>query len=107
MSDGRTHYFGDGCKPPHVWPTPSQAIANGACGVCLGGGETYDIILNRLGPCSGCGGSGSLDDMLARQCDDPNCPDHRGRTISVGHVHVLTEHGGKCVDDCPHPDHRD
>ena len=61
-----------------VWPTPSAAIRNGACAVCLGGGTTWDIILDRLGPCSQCGGSGLLDDMLARQCDNPDCPDHHG-----------------------------
>jgi hypothetical protein len=61
---------------PRVYPTPSVAIRNGACAVCLGGGETFDIILGRLGPCSGCGGTGRLHDMLANQCDNPVCPDH-------------------------------
>lgn len=61
---------------PRVWATPSQAIQNGACAVCLGGGSTHDVVLGRVGPCSQCGGTGSLDDMLARQCDDPDCPDH-------------------------------
>ena len=59
-----------------VHPTPSAAIEAGACAVCLGGGTTLDIVLGRVGPCSGCGGSGRLGDMLARQCDDPACPDH-------------------------------
>ena len=26
-------------------------------------------------------------------------------TVDIGHVHVLTEHGGPCVATCPHPDH--
>ena len=60
-----------------VYPTPSEAIKHDACAICLGGGETFDIILGRLGPCSGCGGTGNLDDMLARQCGDPQCPEHR------------------------------
>lgn len=59
-----------------TYPTPSVAIANGACAICLGGGETFDIVLGRTGPCSGCGGSGLLADMVARQCVDPNCPEH-------------------------------
>lgn len=62
-----------------VWPTPSEAVRHDACPVCLGGGETFHIIEDQLGPCSGCGGTGSLDDMLRRQCSDPNCPDHGGR----------------------------
>lgn len=60
-----------------VWQSPSVAIANGACPMCLGGGDTFHIIEGQVGPCSGCGGSGLLDDLLARQCDDPDCPDHR------------------------------
>lgn len=60
----------------HVWQSPSVAIANDACPMCLGGGETFHIVLDRLAPCSGCGGSGKLADMLARNCDDPDCPDH-------------------------------
>ena len=28
-----------------------------------------------------------------------------GHTIDVGYVHVLTEPGGECVKNCPHPDH--
>lgn len=28
-----------------------------------------------------------------------------GETWDVGYVHVLTETGGPCVDNCPHPDH--
>ena len=59
-----------------VWQTPSVAIAHDACAVCLGGGTTLDIVLGRLGPCSACGGRGALADMLARQCDDPDCPEH-------------------------------
>lgn len=59
-----------------VWPSPSEAIKHGACAVCLGGGMTFDLVLGRLGLCSQCGGSGSLDDMLARQCGNPDCPDH-------------------------------
>lgn len=27
-------------------------------------------------------------------------------TINVGPVHVLTEPGGACVENCPHPVHR-
>jgi len=45
--------------------------------MCLGDGETFHVVLDRLGPCSGCGGTGRLDDMLRRQCTDPECPDHR------------------------------
>ena len=60
----------------HVWASPSEAIKHGACPMCLGGGETFHIVLDRPGPCSGCGGSGQLADMLAHQCDDPDCPDH-------------------------------
>lgn len=60
-----------------VWPSPSVAILNGACAICLGSGETFDIVLDRLGPCSACGGTGLLADMLAHQCDDPNCPEHQ------------------------------
>ena len=59
-----------------VWPTPSEAIRHNACPVCLGGGETFNIVLDQLGPCSACGGTGDLDDMLANQCDIPGCPDH-------------------------------
>lgn len=59
-----------------VYPTPSEAIKHDACAICLGGGETFDIVLDRLGKCSGCGGSGDLDDMLARQCGDPRCTEH-------------------------------
>jgi hypothetical protein len=70
----------DRVEPPfdsrHVWPTPSVAIEHDACAVCLGGGETFDIVLGRVGLCSGCGGTGALADMLARQCDDPDCPEH-------------------------------
>lgn len=62
-----------------VWPTPSEAIKHNACPMCLGGGETFHIILDALGPCSGCGGSGTLDDFFAHGCDDPMCPDHGGR----------------------------
>lgn len=62
----------------NVWPSPSVAITNGACAICLGGGETFDVVLGALGPCSGCGGTGSLDDMLRLQCDDADCPDHGG-----------------------------
>ena len=28
-------------------------------------------------------------------------------TIDVGYVHVLTEHGGPCVGNCPHPEHEE
>lgn len=59
-----------------VWPSPSEAIKHGACAICLGGGETFDIVLDQLGPCSACHGSGKLKDMLANQCDDPKCPEH-------------------------------
>jgi hypothetical protein len=60
-----------------VWSTPSVAIQHGACAVCLGGGTTFDIVLDRVGPCSQCGGTGRLVDMLRNQCDDPfNCPEH-------------------------------
>lgn len=62
-----------------VWQSPSEAIKNDACAICLGGGETFDIVLGKNGPCSGCGGTGRLDDMIARQCDDPDCPEHRAR----------------------------
>lgn len=62
-----------------TYHTPSQAIANGACAVCLGSGETHDVVLGRVGTCSGCCGSGLLTDMLRNQCDDPDCPEH-GRT---------------------------
>ena len=61
-----------------TWQAPSEAIRHNACAVCLGGGMTLDIVLGRLGYCSGCGGTGSLDDMLARQCGNPDCPDHGG-----------------------------
>ena len=57
--------------------TPSTAIAEGLCPMCLGDGETFHVVLDRLGPCSGCGGFGRLDDMLRRQCTDPECPEHR------------------------------
>lgn len=61
-----------------VWASPSEAIKNGACCVCLGGGETFDIVLDRLGACSGCGGSGRLDDMVRLLCNNPDCPEHGG-----------------------------
>ena len=44
--------------------------------MCLGTGTTFHIIEDRLGYCSGCGGAGTLDAMMANQCDDPECPDH-------------------------------
>lgn len=28
-------------------------------------------------------------------------------TIDVGYVHVLTEPNGTCVENCPHPRHRE
>jgi hypothetical protein len=59
-----------------TWSTPSEAIEHGACAVCLGDGTTYDVVLGRVGACSGCGGTGRLDDMLRNQCDDPDCPEH-------------------------------
>ena len=31
--------------------------------------------------------------------------EYDGYTFVVGHVHVLTERGGACVEKCPHPDH--
>lgn len=31
--------------------------------------------------------------------------EYDGHTIDVGYVHVLTEPGGECVSNCPHPDH--
>lgn len=67
-----------------VWSTPSEAIRHDACAVCLGGGETFDIIADKLGPCSQCGGTGLLDDMIANQCNDPDCPDHGGSDRQVG-----------------------
>lgn len=63
-----------------TYPTPSAAIAAGACPMCLGDGETFHIDLDRLGPCSGCGGSGRFDDLLLCTCGDPTCPDH-GSTL--------------------------
>lgn len=66
-----------------VYPTPSEAISHGACAVCLGGGETFDIVLDRLGRCSVCGGSGLLTDMLANQCTDPECPEHHPDTKHI------------------------
>lgn len=30
---------------------------------------------------------------------------HDGHTIDVGYTHTLTEPGGPCTDDCPHPEH--
>lgn len=59
-----------------VHASPSEAIRHGACAVCLGGGMTFNLVLGQLGKCSQCGGTGSLDDMLANQCDDPDCPEH-------------------------------
>lgn len=43
-----------------VWQSPSEAIRHGACPICLGGGDTLDIVLGLLRPCSGCHGSGDL-----------------------------------------------
>jgi hypothetical protein len=68
-----------------VWPSPSEAIQNDACAVCLGGGVTFQIDLGELAPCTGCGGTGSLADMLARNCDDPHCPDHG----TPRHLHLV------------------
>ena len=31
--------------------------------------------------------------------------EHDGHTFDVGYVHILTEVGGECRDDCRHPDH--
>lgn len=31
--------------------------------------------------------------------------EHDAHTIDAGYVHVLTEPGGPCVDNCPHPSH--
>jgi hypothetical protein len=56
--------------------TPSEAIRFGLCPMCLGDGETFHIVLDRLALCSGCGGLGTLDAMTARQCIDPECHDH-------------------------------
>lgn len=61
-------------------PTPSTAIAAGACALCLGDGQTYHLDLDRIAACSACGGSGRLDDMLLCTCGDPACPDH-GATL--------------------------
>jgi DnaJ-class molecular chaperone len=63
---------------PVTFSSPSAAFKAGACPVCLGDGETFHIVLDRIAPCSGCGGTGKLEDMLRRQCSDPNCPDHHG-----------------------------
>ena len=52
--------------------TSCVAIEHGACPMCLGGGHTFDEVLDRLGPCSGCGGSGTLGDVLARTCHRPD-----------------------------------
>jgi len=69
-----------------VWPTPSEAIKNDACAICLGGGVTYQVDLGALNPCTGCGGTGLLSDMLARNCDDPHCPEHGG---AARHLHLV------------------
>lgn len=66
-----------------TYPTPSAAITHGACALCLGRGITTKVTARGTddegSPCWGCGGSGLLDDMLARQCDDPNCVEHHHR----------------------------
>jgi hypothetical protein len=71
-----------------VWASPSEALLHGACAICLGGGETFDIVLGRVGKCSGCGGTGLLDDMLARNCDEPDCPDHPRKPR---HLHLVSD----------------
>lgn len=52
-----------GAEDRRVHPTPSVAIKHGACPCCLGGGETLDVVLGKVGKCSWCGGSGKLDDI--------------------------------------------
>jgi DnaJ-class molecular chaperone len=59
-----------------TYPTPSAAIANDACPLCLGDGITYKLLTDQLSACSACGGSGLLADTMARQCDDPHCVEH-------------------------------
>lgn len=68
--------------------SPSEAIAAGDCPMCLGGGETWQLLPAGVLPgglptegwglasCTGCDGTGLLADYLARACTDPDCPDH-------------------------------
>lgn len=35
-----------------------------------------------------------------------SCDERCAHTVDVGYVHTLTEVGGPCRADCPHPDHK-
>jgi hypothetical protein len=56
-----------------------------------------------------------VDDHAVRRRDNEHanakvdrhvCDDTCAHTVDIGYVHTLTEAGGPCRADCPHPDHR-